>query len=213
MKVEIWSDIMCPFCYMGKRLFEEALEEFAHKDKVMVEWKSFLLSPELKTNPSISLTDHLSQSKGMSPHDVEHMTGNIVARAKTIGLDFQFDKVVVANTIKAHALIKFAQEEGKDNEAYELIFKGYFCEGKNVDDLETLLDIAKSLDLNIEKFKEGLENKSYELKVFNDYKEAQGLGIQGVPFFVLDRKLAVSGAQAKETFLGALNQAFKSDQL
>jgi len=192
---------------MGKRLFEDALQDFSQKDNVEVEWKSFLLSPELKTNTSLSLTEHLSQSKGMSPHDVEHMTGNIKERAKTLGLNFQFDKVVVANTIKAHSLIKFAQDNGKGGEAYELIFKGYFCEGKNVDDLETLLEIGQALDLDLDKFKEAVENKTYELKVFNDYKEAQGLGIQGVPFFVIDRKLAVSGAQDKSTFLSALEKA------
>lgn len=212
MKVEIWSDIMCPFCYMGKRLFESALEEFAQQDKIEVEWKSFLLSPELKTNPTISLTDYLSQTKGMSSEDVKNMTGNIVARANTLGLDFQFDKIVVANTIKAHALIKFAQDAGKGSEAYELIFKSYFCDGKNIDDLSTLLAMAQSLDLNSDAFNEVLENKTYELKVFNDYKEAQGLGIQGVPFFVFDRKLVVSGAQDKSVFLQAFEKV-KSVQL
>lgn len=208
MKVENWSDIMCPFCYMGKHLFESALNEFPYKEEFKIEWKSFLLNPELKTNPNISLISFLSQSKGMSPHDVEHMTGNIVSRAQTIGLDFKFDKVVVANTMKAHALIKFAQYEGQGSLAYEKVFKAYFCEGKNIDDISVLSAITQKLGLDIEKFKTGLEDKTLEIKVLNDYQEAQSLGIQGVPFFVFDRKLAVSGAQDKKVFLEALKRAF-----
>lgn len=208
MKVEIWSDIMCPFCFMGKHLFESALKEFPHHDKIEIEWKSFLLSPEQLTDTQTSLTDHLVKVKGMSRENVEQMTGNIMERAKSLGLHFQFDKVVVANTIKAHKFIKFAQAQGLGSKAYELIFKAYFIEGQNVDDVETLITIGNELGVDTKAFQEVLEDKSFELKVLNDYQEAQGLGIQGVPFFVFDRKLAVSGAQDKSTFLQALNQAF-----
>lgn len=208
MKVEIWSDIMCPFCYMGKRLFENALKEFTHHDQVEIEWKSFLLSPEQVTDTQTSLTDHLVKVKGMSRENVEQMTGNIVERARSLGLDFQFDKVVVANTIKAHKFIKFAQTHGLGSEAYELVFQAYFIHGLNVDDNQTLLELGGKLGIPALELKKALEDEAPKLKVFNDYQEAQSLGITGVPFFVFDRKLAVSGAQDQSTFLEALKQSW-----
>ncbi|MDN3667807.1 DsbA family oxidoreductase [Echinicola jeungdonensis] len=210
MKIEIWSDIMCPFCYIGKRRLEAALEEFPHKNKVEVEWKSFLLNPDMKTDPVMNIAQYLAETKGMSVEEAREAGNHVAEMAKEEGLDYDFDKVVVANPKVAHRLLQFAKLSGKGDEMKERLFYAYFTEGANIDDEESLIGLAKEVGLDTEKAKEALSSVDFEMAVKHDVYESQQLGVRGVPFFVMDQKYGVSGAQPKETFTQALESAWKS---
>lgn len=208
MKIEIWSDVVCPFCYIGKRKMERALEKFPFRDKVEVEWKSFQLNPDQQTNPNISTIEHLAQSKGWSMAQTRQITSNVVEMAKAEGLIFDFEKAVVANTKNAHQLIHLAKEIGKQDEMKESLLKAYFTEGKNVDDPVTLIELGTSVGLDPVQIKAMLESKTYESTVDQDIYDSRLLGVKGVPFFVLDRKFGISGAQPDEIFDQTLEKAW-----
>lgn len=208
MKIEIWSDVVCPFCYIGKRKLEKALEKFTHKDKVELEWKSFQLNPDQVTNPGLNTLEHLAQSKGWSMAQTRQITSNVEEMAKEEGLDFDFEKAVVANTKRAHQLIHLAKESGKQDEMKERLLKAYFSEGKNVDDLKTLIDLGKEIGIEEEKIKVTLESNTLEEAVDQDIYESRLIGVRGVPFFVLDRKFGISGAQPDEVFDQTLEKAW-----
>ena len=208
MKVEIWSDVMCPFCYIGKRKFENALAQFPHKENIEVIWKSFQLDPTTVTDPSLNSVEHLAHKKGWSKQQAQETTAHVTSIAKQVGLDFHFDKAVVANSFDAHRLSHLAKKYGKQNELEEKLFQAYFTDGKNTADHSTLLQIGKELGIVENEINEVLNNTTYSNEVEQDIIEAQQIGVRGVPFFVLDRKYAVSGAQESETFLGALTKAY-----
>jgi len=209
MKVNIWSDVRCPFCYIGKRKFEIALEKFQHKNEVEVEWQSFELDPNLVTEKDVNALDHLAEIKGISKAKAKEMNEYVAKVAKEVGLDFNFEKVVVANSFNAHRLIQFAKPKGLGNEAEEALFKAHFIEGKNIDDNETLVQTAVFIGLDENETREMLASVAFAKEVKQDEMQAQDFGIRGVPFFVLNDKYAVSGAQSPETFLQALEQTWK----
>lgn len=209
MKVEIWSDIMCPFCYMGKRKFEQALAQFDHADEVEIEWKSFQLSPDLKTDPSKSIYEYLAVHKGMTIEHAKQLSDQVAASAKQLGLQYDFDRAVPANTFRAQRLIHLAKSHGLQNEAEEILFQAYFSEGLNIDDQQTLLELADKIGLDATESKEVLNGDLYTDSVLADIREAQQLGVRGVPFFVFDRKVAVSGAQDVSVFLEVLEEQFE----
>lgn len=209
MKIEIWSDVMCPFCYIGKRKFESALAEFEHKDNVEVIWKSFQLNPSLKTDPSKNTVQHLAETKGWTMEYTRNTIQYVMEMAQGVGLNYDFDKAVVANSFDAHRFIQFAKTLGKGDAAEERLFKAYFTEGKNTADHATLVQLGTEIGINAEDLKKVLESNTYTKEVNNDIKEAEQIGVTGVPFFVVDRKFAVSGAQDSKTFLGALEKAWK----
>lgn len=208
MKVEIWSDIMCPFCYIGKRKFEKALAQFAHKDNVQLVWKSFQLTPDLKTQPGKSMHQFLSEHKSVSLEQAKAMNNQVTQMAKHAGLVYNFDRSVPANSFHAHRFIHFAKQQGKQDEAEELLFRSYFTDGKNIDDYPTLVQLGAEIGLDTASLTIALENGSYADDVKTDILEAQQLGVNGVPFFVFNRKYAISGAQESPTFLEALTKAF-----
>lgn len=209
MKVEIWSDVMCPFCYIGKRKFEKALEQFPHKNNIEVIWKSFQLDPNTVTDPSLNSVEHLAKKKGWSKQQAMETTAHVANIAKQVDLDFHFDKAVVANSFDAHRVSHLAKKYGKQNELEEKLFKAYFTEGKNTADHATLTQIGKELGIDEKEIQDVLKSDAYTLEVEQDIIESQQIGVRGVPFFVLDRKYAVSGAQEAETFLGALTKAYE----
>ena len=199
---------MCPFCYLGKRKFEIALEQFKHRHNVQLEWKSFQLNPDLKTDPSISIHDYLAQAKGISVEHARQMNDYVVEAGSQVGLEYNMDKIVVANTLKAHYLLHFASEQGKQNDMKERLLKAYFTEGKNMDDIPTLIALAKEAELDVTGLEDALASGKYAKKVHADIVEAQQIGVRGVPFFVFDRKYAVSGAQAPQVFLQTLERSY-----
>ena len=208
MKIEVWSDVMCPFCFLGKRKFENALKQFAGKEHIEVEWKSFQLNPNLVTNTDIGIQQYLSEHKNISVEQAGQMHNHIVQAGKAVGVEYHFDKVVVANTFRAQQLLKFALIQNKQSEMEELLFEAYFTKGENVDDLPTLLKLAVDAGLDTAGLETALENNVYATQVHIDIAEAGQLGIHGVPFFVFNRKLAVNGAQESTVFLDTLRKSF-----
>ncbi len=209
LKVEIWSDIMCPFCYIGKRKFEMALEKFSHKDEIEIVWASYQLTPHLMTQPNKNIHTFLSETKGISLEEAKEMNNHVTQMANEIGLHYDFDRCIVANTFNAHRFVHFAQSQNKSNEAEERLFAAYFSEGKNIDDFSTLLQLGLEIGLDSEALKRVLESKEFAEEVQLDIQEARQIGIRSVPFFVFDRKTAVSGAQDPQIFLETLEHVFE----
>ena len=208
MKIEIWSDVVCPWCYIGKRRFEEALAEFPYKDRIEVEWKSFQLDPTAVTDTSISTKQRLAEKYGVTEERAQEMTDNVVQVAATVGLNYNLDNALTVNTINAHRFIHYAQTQGKQDRAKERLLKAHFVENKNVDHYPTLIELGKEIGLDENAVSEMLESGAFTKAVKADISEAQTLGIKGVPFFVLDRKYGISGAQESATILENLNKAF-----
>ena len=208
MKINIWSDIRCPFCYIGKRKFEAALEKFPHKDEIEVIWRSFQLDPNLRTRTDISTYDYFAEIKGKSREEAVQMHQYVSDIAAQVGLEFNFENAIVANSFDAHRLIQFARTKGLGDKAEELLFKSHFTEGENIDDKGVLLKIGMSLGLDEAAVKEVLTSDAYTKEVQEDELRARSIGVRGVPFFVFNDKVAVSGAQSPETFLETLNKAW-----
>ncbi|MFD1770123.1 DsbA family oxidoreductase [Sphingobacterium suaedae] len=208
MKVEIWSDVICPFCYIGKRNFEAALEQFADKKNIEVIWKSFQLDTTIPEVATESYADYLVKRKGMAVEQVQGMLANVTQMATQVGLDYHLDQSVIVNSLKAHQLIQFAKSKNLGNEAEERLFKAFFIEGKNIADTETLAQLGKDFGLDESEIKTNLEDEKYKYEIAQDIQEAQNIGVTGVPFFVFDRKYAVSGAQPAEAFLETLSKSF-----
>lgn len=208
IKLEIWSDIACPFCYIGKRKFEAALAQFERKDQVEVEWKSFLLDPNKVTDPTVKIKESLAKRKGISIEEAEKMGDYVTEVAKAVDLDYNFDKMIVANTFKSHRLLHFAKSKGAQNELKEALLKAYFLDGKNIDDNTTLTSIAVKNGLDAKEVKIFLDSQELTEQVNQDINEAQQIGVQGVPFFVFNRKYAISGAQDPKAFLDTLEKVY-----
>lgn len=208
MDVEIWSDIMCPFCYIGKRKFEHALDQFTHKDQVNIVWKSFQLNPDMKTEPGKNINQYLADVKGWSVAEAKQMNDRVTAMASEVGLSYDFDRAVVANSWDAHRLIQLAKQNGLGDAAEERLFKAYFTEGRDTSDYDTLLELGTEIGLDTNDVQQLLASNQLAEAVNQDIYEAQQVGARGVPFFVLNRRYAVSGAQQPETFLGALETAW-----
>lgn len=207
MKVQIWSDILCPFCYIGKRKFEKALAQFPGKDSVEIEWKSFQLSPNLVTDTTTSTTYSLAKSKNISIEEAQLMIERVTSIAKNVNLEYDFEKAVVANSYDAHRLLHFAKEKGIQNEVKEKLLRAYFVEGKNIADFDSLILLGEEAGLNVEELNLLFKSNKYSDEVAKDIDEAQEIGVTGVPFFVFNRKYAVSGAQEVATFLNVLEKA------
>jgi predicted DsbA family dithiol-disulfide isomerase len=212
MKVEIWSDVMCPFCYIAKRRFENALQQFEHKNEVEIEWKSFQLNPGMETNPDMNITRYLADIKGWTLDYARQMNAHVTQMAAEAGLTYNFDKAIVANSFNAHRFSHLAKKHGLGVEAEEQLFKAYFTDGKNIDDNDTLIELGAGLGLDPTEIKQSLESNAYADEVKHDIAKAQHLGIRGVPFFVLNNKYAISGAQAVPVFEETLEKAFNEWQ-
>lgn len=209
MKVEIWSDIVCPFCYIGKRKFENALGQFDNKHNIEIQWHSFQLSPETVTDPSKNTYEHLAEKKGWTLAYSKKMHDQLTAAAEEVGLTYNFDTAIPANTFNAHRLSHLAAKSNLQHEAEERLFSAYFTEGKNIDDAATLVQIGVDIGLAEDEVRKMLESDLYTHEVRQDMDAAQQIGVRGVPFFVFNNKYAVSGAQPTEVFLGALQKAYE----
>jgi predicted DsbA family dithiol-disulfide isomerase len=208
MKIEIWSDIACPWCYIGKRRFETALEGFEHKDQIDVEWRSYQLDPTLPDHYEGTETEYLSRIKGMPQDQVKQMFGHVTAQAAGEGLTYDFDKVVVANSFTAHRFLHLAKEHGLMDQAKEALLSGHFEQGQDIGDAEYLVSTGVALGLDEAEIRETLAGDRFAAEVRADIAEARELGVSGVPFFVLDRKYGISGAQPAEAFAQAIRQAW-----
>jgi len=210
MKVEIWSDIMCPFCYIGKRQYETAMQKFSDSNTIETIWKSFQLDPSIPENEGKeqTSTQYLAARKGISPEQVASMHKQVVKMAESAGLEYHLDNAIVYNSFKPHRVIQFAKTKGLGDIAEETFFRAHFTKNKDLGNIKTLIETGKEIGLTEAEVNEALTNEEYAEKVMHDIQEAQQIGVTGVPFFVFNRKYAVSGAQPVEVFLQTLERSF-----
>lgn len=208
MKVEIWSDVMCPFCYIGKRKFETALSQFNGASDIEISWKSFQLSPDMKTDPGKNIHQYLAEHKEISLEQAKYFNDQMANKAKQYGLVYNFDKAIPANSFNAHRFSHLAKQHGLQDEVEERLFKAYFTEGKNFDDIPTLVQLGVEIGLDPHEVKSALESDLYADEVRQDIYEARQIGVRGVPFFLFDGKLAITGAQENSVFSETLEKAF-----
>lgn len=199
---------MCPFCYIGKRRFEQALQQFEHKDAIEIEWKSFQLNPDLVTDTSININQYLADIKGITLDHAIQMNNQVTQMAAEVGLSYDFDKAIVANSFDAHRFAHLAKQNNLGDEAEEALFNAYFTEGKNIADHDTLAELGEKIGLDKAEVYHTLSGNKYAINVQQDIAQAQQLGIRGVPFFVMDNKYGVSGAQAVPTFVETIEKAY-----
>ena len=212
MKVEIWSDVVCPWCYIGKRRFESALREFEHRGQVDVEWRSFELDPGARSATGAEgpdYADRLAEKYGTTRTRAQQMLDSMTEAAAAEGLDFRFDRAVRANTFDAHQVIHLAGRHGLQDEVKERLLRGYFTEGRAVGDRTSLVRLAVEAGLESGDVDRALETQEFADAVRADEAEARALGISGVPFFVVDRRYGVSGAQPPEQLLQVLDRAWE----
>lgn len=199
---------MCPFCYIGKRKFEQALQQTNLGDTVDVEWHSYQLDPNMTSQPGKDIYTYLAEAKGQSIAWSRQMHEQVTNTAKAVGLTYNFDTAVIANSFDAHRLIQLAKKNGKGDEMEERLFSAYFTEGKDVSDHATLVALAEEVGLDKEVTRQTLAGSNFSREVDSDIAEANNIGVRGVPFFVFDRKYAVAGAQSPEIFTQVLDRSF-----
>lgn len=205
IKVDIWSDVQCPWCYIGKRKFEKGVELFGRP--VEIEYHSFELSPDTPIDFEGSPVDYLSERKGLSTDQVVEMLDRVTGIAAEVGLEYHFENVKQTNTVLAHELLHFAKAQGKQQEMKERLLKAYFIEGIHVGKIDQLALLAEDIGLDRRDVTQALESHQFLADVKADVATAQQYGINGVPFYVIDGKYGISGAQGAETFAAALEEA------
>lgn len=211
MRIDIWSDIACPWCYIGKRRIESALESFEHRDRVEVVWHSFELDPGAPVPPTQKTAVHLAQKYGGGPEQIAEMTQRVAETAKGEGLDYRLDDTLHVATRDAHRLLHLALEVGgsrQQDDLKERLLEDYFVRALDVSDHAVLKTAALEVGLDEEQVDRVLGSDAYDAEVSADIQQARSLGAQGVPFFVIDEAYGVSGAQPTEVFAGALQQAW-----
>lgn len=206
MKIEIWSDIACPFCYIGKKKLDEALADFSGKGQVDIAFKSYQLDPNAPMYTGQNYYESLAAKFG-GMEQAKQMTSHVAEHAKQAGLEFDFEHMKSTNTWDAHRLIHFAKKNGKATEITEKLFHAHFTTGEDVGDMDCLLTLAEEVGLDQAEAKEVLQDaQAYAEDVTFDIDEAKQFGITGVPYFIFNRKYAISGAQPKEAFTQALEK-------
>lgn len=212
MKIEVWSDFVCPFCYIGKRKLEHALEEFPQKDNVNVQYRSYQLDPDAQHDPDLDFYQTFSKLKGMPVEKAKKMNEQVGKQAEEVGLTYHFDTMKYPNTFDAHRVAKYAQKQGKGNEITERFLYAHFTESKLLSDYETLAALAAEFGLDQDEVMEVLESQKHAKDVREDIETARQIGVQGVPFFVFNEKYAVSGAQPKEVFTEVLEKVWGEEK-
>lgn len=207
IRVEIWSDVVCPFCYIGKRHLETALNQFEARDLVRVAWKSFELDRNAERGRNTSVYEMLAKKYGMSLDAARESSAQVARWGDSIGLRFDFDRVIPANSFDAHRLVHLAEKHGLEDQAHERLFAAHFTEGQRIDDLETLRRIGAELGLDPAEVRTVLESDAYGSDVRQEEKEAFSIGVKGVPFFLFNRRNVISGAQPVSKFTEALQFA------
>ncbi len=203
MRIEVWSDIVCPWCYIGKRRLESALAGFDHE--VEVEWKSFQLDPGFPRGEVVGVHEALARKFGGGEEQVRRMTEHVTRLAEAEGLHYDYDRAVMVNTFDAHRLAHHAKAQGLGGEMHERLMRAQLVEGATVNDVDTLARLAE--EVGVEGARDALAGDAYTAEVEADIREARLLGATGVPFFVLDRRYGISGAQPVEVFSSALRTA------
>jgi predicted DsbA family dithiol-disulfide isomerase len=204
MRIEVWSDIACPFCYLGLAKLNQAIQNLGLESEVQIELHTFLLNPGLKTDLSKSIAQYLHEHKQIPLERITEMNQQIALQGEQFGLRFQMDKIVVANTIKAHLLLHEAHEQGLQMPMKLRLLKAYFTEGKNIDNLEVLQQLATEIGMKTDHLDLAILGGKHSRSFTQDLQEAQDLGLRGVPYFIFDRKVAIHGAREVAVFEQAL---------
>lgn len=207
MKVEVWSDYVCPFCYIGKRQLEKAIKDTGYEGQVEIELKSFLLDPNTPLDAEESVYTSLAKKFHTSEAEAKNMTRSVAERAKEVGLQYDFDIMKSANTNAAHRLAKWADKKGKGAELSERILQAYFTEGAAIGKHEILLTLVEEVGLSRQEAQDLLNSDQFASEVEQDILQAQSLGVRGVPFFVIDNKYGISGAQPQPLFNQTIEKA------
>ncbi|WP_322922508.1 DsbA family oxidoreductase [Paenibacillus campi] len=212
MKIDVWSDYQCPFCYIGKARLQKALAQFPHADQVEVNFKSFELDPSAERDVPMTNNEMLASKYNTTIEHVRQMNNNIGAQAAQEGLHFEFDAMILTNSFDAHRLMQFAVSKGKGADMNEALFRAFFTDSRHIGDHNTLADIAAEIGLDRQEALDILQSDRYGEDVRRHEQLAGQLGVTGVPFFVINDKYAVSGAQPTDTFTRALNDIWAEEQ-
>ncbi len=210
MKVEIWSDVVCPFCYIGKREFEQALSQFPQRDSIEVVWRSFELDPRAPQRSEFDMYGMLVEKYGGTREDAKARVDGVVQRGKTVGIDYQMEKAVIGSSFDAHRLLQLAKTKDLGEAAKERLFKAYFTEGAHIADHATLIRLGKEIGLEEKEVKAMLASQDFTDAVRADERAAHLVGVRGVPFFLINGEVQVSGAQQSAAFLEALERAWRT---
>ena len=208
MRVEIWSDVICPWCYIGKRQFEQALEGFEHRDEVEVVYRAFQLDPSFPEGETEDVADMLSGKYGMPREQAVEMNRQMEQRAAGVGLEYHLEGGRVGNTADAHRLVHLAAEHGVAGDVVEALYKAHFTDRRSVFERDSLVRVAEEAGLDAGAAREVLASGKFGAEVDADQREARELGANGVPFFVIDRRYGISGAQPPEVFAQAFDRAW-----
>lgn len=208
VKIDIWSDVVCPFCYIGKRHLESALAQFPHRDQVEVIWHSFQLDPDAPRTTEEPTSEMLARKYGMSLEQARQNERQLEAQAATVGLEYNLANTRMGNTFDAHRLIQLAARVGLADAAHERFMRGYFTDGEQIGDHESLVRMATDIGLEEARVREVLASAEFAQEVRADVDRARAYGARGVPFFVFAESVGVSGAQPVEVFSQALTQAW-----
>jgi predicted DsbA family dithiol-disulfide isomerase len=208
VKIEVWSDVVCPWCYIGKRRLEHALRDFEHADEVEVTWRSFQLNPDTPKGTAVPTMEYLASRFGPQS---KAMTGRVAELARAEGLDFDFDAALTVNTLDAHRVLHLANDLGVGDAAKERLLRAHFTEGADLSDPDVLAGLLGEVGVDQGRARAVLASREYAEAVRDDFEEAERLGANGVPFFVIDRKYGISGAQPAEAFLHALRTAYADE--
>jgi predicted DsbA family dithiol-disulfide isomerase len=209
LAVEIWSDVVCPWCYLGKRRFAAALAHFPQQADVTVTWRSFELDPEAPRVRDASAAEHIASKYGMSVEEAKESQAQMTEMAAAEGLHYDFDRVRGGNTFDAHRLIHLAAAHGRQDAANERLMRGYLSEGEPIGDRDALVRVIADVGIDADEAGAVLDGDAYAGAVRADEQLAAQLGIRAVPYFVLDRRYGVSGAQPAELLLRALERAWQ----
>jgi predicted DsbA family dithiol-disulfide isomerase len=213
LKIEIWSDIVCPFCYLGKKKLQRAINKLGISEITEIIWHSFQLDPDFPVNFSISSTKYISEKKNIPTEQLHEMHQYLFSQGKSYGIDFQFGKALSFNTNNAHRLWQWTKKFNKSNEAKEALFKAYFTDGIDLSQSINLLNVIENLGLNRAEAERILESHSYEQELEEDRYQSRQLGIRGVPYFLINNKEVISGAQDDKVFENVLSAGIKTMQL
>lgn len=212
ISIDVWSDVACPWCYLGERSLQRALANFPHAQDVQVTFHSYQLDPDVPADATGSELDYLVERKGLAAEQVEGMFAQIAERGRDVDIEYRFDRTVVANTRRAHRLLQAALREGGEaaqSSLLEALFAAHFEQGADVADDQTLVELARQAGLSAEQARAALDGEAEERAVADDIQRANELGITGVPFFVLQNAYALPGAQPAEVFERALEQVWQ----
>lgn len=212
MKITIWSDFVCPFCFIGQAHLDKALETFEHKDEVDIEYKSYLLMPDMEYQPGVSYYEFFANKFGTPVEKAKEQLKQQADTAKGSGVVMNHDIAKPANTFDGHRVFQYAEEQGKGTEFFKRFYAAHFTEGEIISDTDSIVRMSEEVGLDGSAVRDIVENGKNTDKVEQDIAQAQKLGVQGVPFFLVNDKYSISGAQPVELFQQALNQIWEEEQ-